>query len=394
MNPGVAVDDNGLCHAERDASWEPEISREILSGILDVERRAVFANLICWGVVAAAAATLPNAGMYVLPLAFRLVAMAGTRAAFAKVRKCIAESKDYSCSLVLLGASLFVGGAAWGATLIPMVVEPFLNPGRLLVGGAVVAGLSIVVSLLMPVPRLAAAFSAGFVVVFCGALIWAPDQFAIKGAIGVVGLFAIFTSYGYATVARHRKAAELLVENRRLSEELAEALAHAEFLAYRDPLTGLPNRRAFFLHNEEPDRTELRHVLTIDLDHFKAINDTYGHPVGDRVLVGVGGALREVIESLDTKGHIAARIGGEEFAVILKVADPKLASLIAEMVRQTISVLALKLGRPNLITTASIGISEWRPGETLDKAVGRADSALYRAKARGRDCVVSARKAA
>lgn len=394
MSNSLIIDDNGLCHSERDSTWEPEIRREILQGIVDVERRAVLANLICWLVVALAAATLPNAALYIAPLAFRLLAMVGTRATFSRVRRRLSAGLDYQRHLIPLMAALFLGGVSWGATILPVVIEPFLNPGRLLVGGATIAGVSIIVSLLLPVPRLAFAYTAGFFCSFGLGLLWAPSEFALKAALGNVGLFAIFLSYGYATIARHRKAAELLVENRRLSEELATALAHSDFLAYRDSLTGLQNRRAFFKNDREDGGEQQKFVLTIDLDHFKAVNDTFGHPMGDRVLIGVADAIRSVIEKLGTEGHCAARLGGEEFAMILNVSEIEMAELIAQIVRLEIAQVPRRLEEDDLVTTASIGLSVWKPGEALDDVLGRADGALYRAKSRGRDCVVHARIAA
>lgn len=394
MNQEVIFDDDGLCHAERDETWVPAIKREILLGIVEVEERSILANVICWTVIVLAAMTLPNATLFLAPLLFRLVAMVGTRSTFAKLRKCLARNSNTVPRLGAVMAALFVGGASWAATLLPVVIDPFLNPGRMLVGGAIITGVSIIVSLLSPVPRLAAAFIAGFMLIFGVGLLWAPPLFAIKAGLGLIGLFAIFVAYGYATIARHRKAAELLVENRLLSEELATSLAHAEFVAMHDPLTGLLNRRAFFQRSEECVLGSSAHVMTIDLDHFKSINDRFGHPIGDQVLVRVADALRKELRKLDGSDHLAARLGGEEFAVILMVSDSKLAQTIAEMVRHSVSLVGHRMEMAGLTTSASIGLSKWTSASSLDAALARADSALYRAKSRGRDCVIQDAEAA
>lgn len=385
----TSANESGLHHAERDSSWAPEVRREILQGIVDVERRSTLANIVCWFVVAMAAASLPNAKFFIAPLLLRLVGMVCTRAAFSNLRKRLANAQGLGRALDWLALALLVGGIAWGSIMIPVVVDPFLNPGRLLVGGATITGITIVVSLLLPAPRLAGSFIFGFFLSFGAGLVWAPSEFALKGAAGIVALFIIFISYGLATVPRHRKAAETLVENRILSEELSSALANAEFLAFRDPLTGLANRRAFFSLDDGSSSDGVRHVLTIDLDHFKSINDTFGHAVGDEVLVGASQALSAAIAHYGSNGHIAARIGGEEFAAILNVADPDVAVLVAEMVRHEIALVATRLEVEGLSATASIGLSSWAPSERLDAALSRADSALYRAKELGRDRVES-----
>lgn len=385
MSSAVKTDTDGLCHVQRDASWGADVRREILQGIADAEKGAALANLVCWIIVALAAATLPNADHYIAPLILRVAAMFTTKMSFGALRRRLTAKRRLGPALNWMLLSLFFGGFAWGATMVPVVVEPFLNPGRMLVGGATIAGVSIIVSLLLPEPRFAGAYIAGFFLAYGLGLVWAPEQFAIKGAFGILGLFAIFLAYGAVTAIRHRKAAETLVENRRLGEELSEALAHAEFLAYRDPLTGLANRRAFFQHGELVDGSRARHVLAIDLDHFKRINDTFGHPVGDRVLIGVAQAMGLALRELESGDHCMARIGGEEFAIILDVADQKVAQMIAEMIRHEIALVSTQIAVEGLVTTASTGVSPWLPGERLDTVLSHADHALYRAKARGRD---------
>ena len=219
-----------------------------------------------------------------------------------------------------------------------------------------------------------------------------PAQ-GLRGAVTTVALCAlmlIVLIYGVAASMRHRHAAERVVDNRRLSEELADSLAHAEFLAMRDPLTGLLNRRAFFHRAGTAYEGGNRHVVTIDLDHFKAINDRHGHAVGDQVLVAVGHALRQTIAELDRGVHYPARIGGEEFAMVLEIASPVAARNVAEMVRHAIALVGRDIDLPELATSASIGICLWRAGESLDEVLRRADAALYQAKARGRDRVMAA----
>ena len=131
-------------------------------------------------------------------------------------------------------------------------------------------------------------------------------------------------------------------------------------------------------------------MLTIDLDHFKAINDSHGHAAGDTVLIGVAQALRAVLDDLSSGDHFPARIGGEEFAVVVDTGSSDLAGVVAEMARHAIGLVGRNTGVQRLVTSASIGVCRWPPGQPIDDVLTRADAAPYQAKARGRDRVMSA----
>lgn len=156
-----------------------------------------------------------------------------------------------------------------------------------------------------------------------------------------------------------------------------------------DPLTNVPNRRYFDTKFSEEVAcaqrcgTEIT-LLLIDLDHFKAINDTHGHHTGDRVLTIVGGLLAEAIRPRD----ILARYGGEEFAIISPQTDIDaalgLAHRLCQRIRET------RIGLPDgdtLRVTASIGVSALHPDENQSAFFERTDAALYRAKRGGRNRV-------
>jgi diguanylate cyclase len=187
-----------------------------------------------------------------------------------------------------------------------------------------------------------------------------------------------------------RELARQLEKSAREIRLLTERLEQAEAEALLDPLTRLCNRRglerAVEELNEESQGLRRAALLIIDLDHFKNINDTHGHLLGDKVLRAVAQMLR-----LNIKGHdVAARIGGEEFAVLLPETTPAGAVVLAERIRQAISKLHVRradgseyLGR----VTASIGVASAAGEETLEGMIGRADRALYTAKHGGRNCV-------
>jgi diguanylate cyclase (GGDEF)-like protein len=123
-----------------------------------------------------------------------------------------------------------------------------------------------------------------------------------------------------------------------------------------------------------------------DLDHFKKINDRYGHPVGDQ-------ALRETVRAIAAElreGDILARFGGEEFLVLLPMTGLDAARLLAERLRQAIASVVLAAGSDEVFLRASFGVAELVPAESVAGWLGRVDRALYQAKERGRDCVVVA----
>lgn len=159
-----------------------------------------------------------------------------------------------------------------------------------------------------------------------------------------------------------------------------------EALANTDALTGLPNRRALYaaiervleLSARRPDQPAC--LVLLDLDHFKGINDRYGHNAGDVVLAQASDRLRVGLRGSDTVG----RWGGEEFLVVLPGADAPGAEQVAERLRREIGAHPFpEVGR----VTASLGVAQAEPGDDLGRWVARADAALYRAKASGRDRV-------
>lgn len=193
---------------------------------------------------------------------------------------------------------------------------------------------------------------------------------------------------------RKRKEDELININRRLSEQnvlLEKMNFMLQSLATSDPLTGIANRRQIMDTGEiEVQRAvRLRHhlaLLMVDIDLFKQINDTQGHPVGDQVICAVAEACVQCVRgSVDTVG----RIGGEEFALILPEADIDTARGMAERLRQAIAERSVTLedGTP-LYFTVSVGFAALSPEHFSFKGLLiDADKALYCAKASGRNCV-------
>lgn len=174
------------------------------------------------------------------------------------------------------------------------------------------------------------------------------------------------------------------------THELQQAREYAEQLAITDDLTGLPNRRAFFKYAEEAlsqasTTGQAITVIMIDIDHFKKVNDTFGHSAGDKVLL----SLAEILKSSLRPSDLPARIGGEEFAVVLIDTDLLSGMKVAEKLREKIDTSEI-LHEGNVIqTTASFGVAESHTTATLfSELLNKADKALYQAKETGRNKVV------
>jgi two-component system cell cycle response regulator len=161
--------------------------------------------------------------------------------------------------------------------------------------------------------------------------------------------------------------------------------------ASTDALTGLYNHEHILsilsqTMKEDALAGQSTSVMMADLDHFKEINDTHGHPVGDKVLMEVSRRLGAALRDFDNLG----RYGGEEYLIVLKNTPLSTTLAVAERVREHISAGPVSLHGPKVTTTISIGVAVAQPGDDADTIVERADKALYEAKAAGRNCVKSA----
>lgn len=178
-----------------------------------------------------------------------------------------------------------------------------------------------------------------------------------------------------------RAELEMTLLNQRL-QDLAREL---EYRATHDPLTGVLNRAAIIERvNQHAQQHDLA-LIVLDIDHFKRINDSFGHPVGDTVILGVVDCLKTTIPP---SAHIG-RVGGEEFTVLLPLHEANASEQIAQTMRKAIATREFHLPDSSRIT-ASFGVSHLLRGGCFDDAYGFADEALYVAKRSGRNHVVRA----
>ncbi|WP_440995005.1 GGDEF domain-containing protein [Arhodomonas sp. SL1] len=233
---------------------------------------------------------------------------------------------------------------------------------------------------------------------------WARAPIAVETLLSLVLLFMLVNTVGYVTALRlawlEREQFSALRDQRlanlRLRREVAERRQLQDKftrLAQVDELTGLSNRRYFFEQaagmlrkRRHGDRGPV--VCMLDVDHFKAINDAYGHAAGDAVLTELARRCREVLREQDVMG----RLGGEEFVVLLPQTDREGGLQVAERLRRVIEAEPVEIpgGSEPAALTVTIGVAALDDGEAdVDKAILRADEALYRGKAAGRNRVVA-----
>lgn len=188
-------------------------------------------------------------------------------------------------------------------------------------------------------------------------------------------------------IREHKRSLEARVAERTsLLLKLNADLAHQ---AQTDGLTGLLNRRAFYEAAQREVERSTRFerplaVLMLDLDHFKAINDSHGHLVGDKVLSHFASLLRQTARGSD----VVARYGGEEFVVLLPESSLEPGMALAERLRENLRDSPLLIDGQAIAVTASMGLTVLRPPEGVEAMLSRADTALYHAKSGGRDRIM------
>lgn len=197
------------------------------------------------------------------------------------------------------------------------------------------------------------------------------------------------TVFGASSEMKETAGFALIIRDITNQRESRDAVLKASL---SDHLTGVANRRAFF----EAADIELKRwrraprplsLLTLDADHFKRINDTYGHPAGDAVLKNLGATLLQTVRDMD----IVARIGGEEFAILLPSTGLEEAQVLAERIREKLSAQEVEVDNAIIRYTVSIGISTMQHDLTgMDKLLKLADNALYNAKRNGRNRIETA----
>jgi diguanylate cyclase (GGDEF)-like protein len=377
----------------------PRIRFVLLQRYMEMSMRNGRLSLVSFGILifgfAYEAPLAPRIAAWALLALVYVVRLRRTRTMLARLDP-VDPRSDRSYDLLLVLAS-----SVWGVA--PLVLAPVVSPVNLYC----VTYAAFVSIALLSITYIAA-LPAAFVLVGCSVLPLLAF-FALQGAwvlivlalgtllCGISLLQRVASSHGtllQALEAEHQNAElvqELQQYRRALETEnasLDSSLRAAASAANRDPLTGLFNRRhitafaeplAALVHEGTEDVT----LCMVDVDHFKQVNDRHGHPVGDEVLRAVaallGARLRE--------GDCLARIGGEEFMVVLRQCNVSRGRRVAESVRHNVAASQIRTTAGEVPVTVSLGVAQWAASESFDALVERADRALYDAKHSGRDQV-------
>jgi diguanylate cyclase (GGDEF)-like protein len=321
-----------------------------------------------------------------LPLSWLGVFGASWMLGLGLLRRVTREGSDPQRHYRKVVAVAAMDGAAWGLMLVWLTGrDPLLDAWL----GSVVTGVAAInAPVYITIPRTyRAQIGAMWALTMLG---WAldPHQTSVmQTAVGLTVFMALLTYYMAAISGRVLGGIQLQLVNSALTEQLRSALALVEQDAATDALTGLPNRRALDQVMQEQVATARREsrpfsVLVLDIDHFKFINDTHGHGVGDDALKAFAKRLREFLR----EGDLCARYGGEEFVVVLPGTSVHDALEAAERLRRGVADSAL-LSAPLLAATVSIGVAQFQQGLTPQELLDRADRAVYQAKRSGRNVV-------
>jgi diguanylate cyclase (GGDEF)-like protein len=288
-------------------------------------------------------------------------------------------------------------GVLWGSAALMFHVQgeqAFINDLGILVVLITVSAISMINS--APSFRSLLGFSSGILLLPAAYYFWLGDSQHVLFGFGLLMLWLVELETGRDVFRQFVSGVRWGVANQEMSlqleernRQLDELNQHFRSVAIHDELTGLYNR--YFITRQLVQHLELfvRYatdctLILVDIDHFKNVNDSFGHAVGDKVLV----AFSRQIENQLRQGDIFARYGGEEFILVLPLTDVEAALQLANRILRSISSVQLLEDPVSLGVTASFGVAQLKKDETVDDWLRNADQALYRAKQNGRNCVM------
>jgi len=389
----------------KNASDEPSASVCDADVKLELLRRAIeslvmnrLPILIPLAVISVAAVNIPQrAFLWALALSFLTVTVLAAIAA-GKVGLAIAAEKPPRRAISLWLAIEFVGAAIWGLMLGPISDSSLIGPERAVITAVIMVAIAtscLVTRNSLGMPK---AIIAGFMATAFPVFAY---HYAENGAVMLVSSFLMLLALIHLVSKAQKEAIRSLkneLENTRLAKNLAKALDAAQYLSRHDSLTGLLNRRHFeAVANKlsaENSRSRMA-IIMIDLDHFKSVNDKFGHAVGDEVLKTAAEIIKSSVRSQNIsvgKDEAMARWGGEEFVIALAGTDLDEATLVAGRICQALCEYRDASWPDGLTLTGSLGVAEWNKTEALNETIDRADLAMFDAKAAGRNQIKTAKR--
>lgn len=377
-----------------DRGWERRI--ELLSQryFLDNIAHWQAANLLPLVLIGFCNLGRPDIGLTTAFIAANAACMIGMHAVCRRLRKHDDLPAQHRAWQIYQGLAL-LSGILWGSLMLPVAPTLGKDIASTFVCVIIIATVSVTSMVIATRWKGFVAFGCGFFASLLPQTLWFIDVIGPIPLIATIAFIPALWSLGNAVYTQDRSLIRIQLEKEDLTADLEIALQRAEYLATRDSLTGLYNRRAFeqLAHRlrAASDAGPMSLIL-IDLDHFKAINDQHGHACGDSVLQMSAAAILESMRPVDVLGRgdsAVARWGGEEFLLLLPDCALPMAVQVAERLRQRLTELTDPSWPPRLSVSGSFGVSCWRPEATLHQCINEADAAMYRAKHAGRNRVVA-----
>lgn len=289
-------------------------------------------------------------------------------------------------------AMAFLSGSLWGLAMTPVLKLLGANVTAAIMCVTILISITITASLQAGQRQFVRAYLSGFALLMIPQLIYRIDSLGFIPLVATIILLGMLIWIGEIIRRQSNASVRAQMENSVLADQLADALKKARYFSQRDSLTGLLNRRAFeeaalaLKANSGPEASHA--IILIDLDHFKAINDSHGHAVGDAVLKSIAGLISQSLRPSDIAGRgdgTAARWGGEEFVILLNNCSPEQALCVAEAIRMRIAAHRDKHWPDALVVTGSLGLAPWQGRLSLQSVISHADQAMYGAKREGRN---------
>lgn len=370
---------------------ERDIDRVTLQNFLKGIKTASFANVVPFSLVGLCGLSLDNwqpLALIVLLASAVLVAMWLTAG---KIERDL-ETGDASRTIWLYQVLSVVSGGLWGAMMAPVAHTLGTNIESMFVCVVIVASAMITCVVCADQRRFALPFLLGFELVLVPVSLWHSDVIGLIPTIATLALVPVALTLTQVVRTQTRLIVRTQLENKMLADQLGIALKKAEYVANRDSLTGLLNRRAFEAAAEEMrliggNGAKLA-IILVDLDHFKSINDSYGHPMGDEVLKSTATLIQEITGPMSLIGRgdgAVARWGGEEFILLLSNCSLDHAVETAELIRARLHRERPSYWPVDMSVSGSFGIADWSEDIGLHQAISMADQAMYSAKVGGRN---------
>lgn len=370
---------------------DADIDRVTLQNFLKAIKTASLSNAVPFFLIGLCGLSLDNWQPLALTVLLAAAILGGMWLTAGKIERDL-DDGDASKSIRIYQALSLLSGGIWGAMMAPVAPTLGSSIESMFVCVLIIASAMITCVVCADQRRFSLPFLAGFELVLVPVSLWYSDVIGYIPAIATLTLVPVALTLTQVVRTQSRLIVRTQLENKLLADQLGIALKKAEYVANRDSLTGLLNRRAFEAAAEEMKllggKDAQLALILVDLDHFKSINDTYGHPMGDEVLKSTAGIIQEITgpRSLIGRGDGAvARWGGEEFILLLSNCSLDHAVATAELIRARLHRERPSYWPVDMTVSGSFGMVAWTEELALHQAISMADQAMYSAKIGGRN---------